>query len=490
MTSVVHPAKPAISTMLRQVMCWLFALLLMVLVVPNGSVNSVTLHLVSIAIFGLAAIATLAPGNNAAIRTPYRLALAIAIMLAMWLVIQATGFDDNPFGNPVWRDAEALAGPMPHFISVAPGDTWQGLIAVLLPFAVFLTTLLLFRSDREARALVTAIVALGAGVSLLGIIQEVFFPDRLLLSEKQFYIGSLTGVFVNRNTAANFIGMTMIVSAGLAFHFTQYAGPASLARFLVGAPSATSRGDAAKAVLFWLCAALAFVALMMTKSRAGIASSCIGLALFMAIVSYHGGQRTTATRSFSRRRTPVLVKTLRAALVVVVVIVIGAGFAGQALLRAEIQGTGDLRFCYLPGLLRMTEDNWLVGTGFGTFRDVFPAYRDPSCGLSGTLLQAHNFYLEGWITLGLPFPVLTLIVITGLVIFLARGIRHRRQYRWIPAAGLGVLMLQLLHSGVDFSIQSPGVAAVFSAVMACGVVVATARTSRSKTRRMVSTPAR
>ncbi len=46
---------------------------------------------------------------------------------------------------------------------------------------------------------------------------------------------------------------------------------------------------------------------------------------------------------------------------------------------------------------------------------MFPAYRDPACGISGTWERAHNFYLEALINLGLPFILAAIIVIIGLV---------------------------------------------------------------------------
>ena len=130
----------------------------------------------------------------------------------------------------------------------------------------------------------------------------------------------------------------------------------------------------------------------------------------------------------------------------------------------------------------MTKENWVVGTGFGTFRDVFPAYRNPSCGMDGVLDLAHNFYLEGWISLGLPFVILAAIIVVALVYTMVMGIRERRQYRWAPAAGLAILILQIMHNSVDFSIQNPGVAAVFACLTGATVVIACGRGSRKRAR--------
>ncbi len=62
-----------------------------------------------------------------------------------------------------------------------------------------------------------------------------------------------------------------------------------------------------------------------------------------------------------------------------------------------------------------------------------------------------------------------LIAVLFLLFAVLRGIRLRKSMRWLPMAGLGVLLTVILHSIVDFSIQIPGFAVWFAAVMA-GVV--------------------
>ena len=38
--------------------------------------------------------------------------------------------------------------------------------------------------------------------------------------------------------------------------------------------------------------------------------------------------------------------------------------------------------------VRAIRENWLLGTGYGTFDRVFPMYRDPACGIHGAWLRA------------------------------------------------------------------------------------------------------
>ena len=109
----------------------------------------------------------------------------------------------------------------------------------------------------------------------------------------------------------------------------------------------------------------------------------------------------------------------------------------------------------------MVEDNWLLGTGLGTFRDVFPAYRPAHCGIDAVWTRAHNFYMEGWIVSGIIFPILTFIAIIWLYEIFAKGLRTRKLYRWVPAVGIGMLTTVIIHSAIDFSLQIPGFAIHF-----------------------------
>lgn len=441
----------------------LFCLLLILVVVPLGAVDEVALHALAIGFFGVAGLSVLTGGPDDKVRGAYWVALAAALFIGLWIVIQARAMGGLLPANPIWADAAQTYGPMAPSISVSPGDTLEGLIAALLPFTVFLTALVLFPSDTDALGLIRMVVMSGVVICIVGLLQFLLTPDMLLLAPKRFYLESLTAVFVNRNTAATYIAMIMIFAAGLTVHSIRNAGFRDLIRFLIGAPSRTTKPDAIRTLAYGAATALALVCLMLTQSRAGIGSALAGLFLMAAILANSPGEsrHPESRRGVVTRRASLWRNLTRSALALAAIVCIGLLFAGQAILRAGAQGASDLRFCFLPSLVDMTRDNGILGTGFGTFRDVFPAYRNPACGMDGVLLQAHNFYLEGWISLGLPFVAAALLVIASLLFLLTQGVRSRRRYRWVPAAGLAVLILQLMHNSVDFSIQNPGVAAVF-----------------------------
>jgi O-antigen ligase len=173
-----------------------------------------------------------------------------------------------------------------------------------------------------------------------------------------------------------------------------------------------------------------------------------------------------------------LIAMFYATAIIFVVVVLGlfALFAGRSVYRMQEAGSEDARWCSFASTFNAIKDNWIFGTGVGAFQDVFPVYRDSDCaGIFGFWDRAHNFFLEGWLGLGLPFLAAMAIGYAILVGVFIRGIRIRHRFRYIPVMGLAVLILASLHSIVDFSLQIPGVGVYFAAIMAATVTVSLGR---------------
>ncbi len=221
------------------------------------------------------------------------------------------------------------------------------------------------------------------------------------------------------------------------------------------------------------------VALLLTKSRAGTASTFIallGLSAFLVLDGYARIERRTRRAAAGHGRfRPLAIAFGVGALVVFGFTLLG----GRVLLRADTQGFEDGRFCAYPSMVKLLSDNWLLGTGLGSFREAYARYQDPSCGGAKILWdRAHSFYLEGWIDLGVIFPLLLIVAVGALLVTFQVGLKERKSMRWSSATGLAILVLFLLHSTVDFSIQIPGVAGTFAAIMA-GVAVLSLNRRRS-----------
>jgi O-antigen ligase len=219
------------------------------------------------------------------------------------------------------------------------------------------------------------------------------------------------------------------------------------------------------------CCLIIAMALFLTQSRGAAGATFVALVVAVALMST---RRLTADKpgeGFGNwRRYATIVAGL------LVVVGLFALFAGRSVYRMQELGSDDTRWCAFASTIAAIKDNWIFGAGFGAFQDVFPVYRDADCaGIFGVWERAHNFFLEGWLGLGLPFLAALAIGYFVLLAALIRGVRDRRQFRFVPVMGLAALILASLHSVVDFSPQIPGLAVYFAAIMAATVTVSLGR---------------
>ncbi|MBX4908515.1 MULTISPECIES: O-antigen ligase family protein [Rhizobium] len=449
---------------LRETILVAFIGLVILTLIPFGSVTPLPFAFAAIGMFALAIVSILLFAEPIQSRWVFKIALLLLVVLASWAFIQTIELPANWLANPAWGAARDLAGVQYAAISVEPADTLASILRVALPFVTFLTGLILCDTDQRARKVLTSLGLAAGGIAVFGLLQFSMFPTILIVIEKHAYLDSLTAVFVNRNTAATFLGLGTLLML-------------TLVRDNARSYSVHPPGEPGRNLLLlrtWiyillLCAC--FTALMLSRSRAGIFATFVAALIYFPWLALNW-------KSSSQHLTPVskwrsVVKFLSAVIFVVLLL---SMFAGQAILRAqERRLEDDDRFCILPGIWRAISDHWLTGTGLGTFRTVFSAYRDPACGIFGIFDRAHNFYLEGILGLGIMFPVATFLVFAVLAKVFRRGLSDRRRLRHYVLLGIAGTVLVALHAAVDFSLQIPGFAVFFSAFLSAVVAISLGR---------------
>ncbi|RUM23131.1 1,4-beta-xylanase [Rhizobium vallis] len=456
---------------LREVLLVAFIGLVILTLIPFGSVTPFPFTFAAIGMFSLAIISALLFGEPRQSRWVFSIALFLLVVLAGWTFIQTIELPFNWLAHPAWGAARDLAGVRYAAISVEPADTLASILLIALPFVTFLTGLLLCDNDQRSRK-VLAGLGLSAGViAVFGLLQFSMFPNILIVVEKHAYLDSLTAVFVNRNTAATFLGLGVLLMLTQVREITR-----AYSKYPPGEPGRNILLLKSWIYVLLLCAC--FTALMLSHSRAGIFATFVGALIYFPwlVVNWNSSRRFL--RLEPRWRS--LLKFLAGGIFVVVLL---AMFAGQAILRAqERRLEDDDRFCILPGIWRAISDHWLTGTGLGTFRTVFSAYRDPACGIFGIFDRAHNFYLEGFLGLGIIFPIAAILVFSVLAKVFWRGIADRRRLRHYVLLGIAATVLVALHAAVDFSLQIPGFAVFFAAFLSAVVSISLGR-SQSETDR-------
>jgi O-antigen ligase len=433
-------------------------------VISFGAVEPIPYHLSAflhaLVLVGAAAVRP----RSAALARVLQAALVIALMAGLYVVFQAWTFAGNPFANPIWQTAHDLLGTTGGAISVAPGKTIDAAAGLVVPFFVFASVLLLYPDDDAAFLLWRRLALFGGAVAAFGLLRLAAFRHFALFGESIVDSTNVTTVFVNRNSAAGFLGIALLLLFGLAVRRWVDLNPHQALEGLIrgrwGLGDRYGRFVSACAI-----GLVTLVALLLTRSRGGVGAAFLALLLAIGWTAY-----TLAPRRMSGARRLVLGLAF-----VIVMIAAFAVFAAQTILRAENQGFPDARWCTFGSTIRAIRDHPWLGTGYGTFQDAFPAYRDPACGIYGIWDHAHNSFLEGYLGLGLPFALLLLVCLGGLLAIFVIGYRQRRRYRFAAIAGIAILLFAMVHSLVDFPLEIPGIAAYFAAALGAAAVICLGR---------------
>jgi len=430
-----------------------------------GSVDRVWVSLWTVVLsFGTICGAAADP-MNAAQRRIMLVFCLLAAAYALIAVFQLIPAPLDGLGDSIWLRPKELLG-----LDVAPRITSRAEIPPIAigHFLIAVTSLLcgFFAgvARRNADRLITAARYSILLYAVYGLTALALTPDLLLWTPKLAYRDSLTSTFVNHNTAATLIGAGMILCACAAFLTLQTLRWSSL-RILLLTP--TNERVALELVLRAAAALVCFFALLLTGSRGGLICSCLGLLVAFSLM----------LPDTFRFRSRYLAGSLIVALAVTSAWLSGAGRIGS-------QGAFDAgRWAVYEISLDAIRQRPLLGTGIGTFSDVFPSLRTATFESWGVWDFAHSTVLELAFEMGVPLALALVLAASASAIILARAaLRSVGWTRASFAALTGIAVLTYLHALIDFSLQIPGYAIVFGILQGCGLARATAgRRTKSST---------
>jgi O-antigen ligase len=124
------------------------------------------------------------------------------------------------------------------------------------------------------------------------------------------------------------------------------------------------------------------------------------------------------------------------------------------------------------GSLKVVQNFPLFGVGLGAWPEVFPQYQLPPWS-PNTVREAHNDYLQGLAELGSIGFGLLLWFFLAISLYLYRGLKNlSTKSALVYAALLSSLSVMALHECVDFNLQIPANAFLFTLFLAFALRVA------------------
>ncbi|WP_292068085.1 O-antigen ligase family protein [Brevundimonas sp. UBA7664] len=405
-------------------------------------------HALRLALVELAALPVLVLGAGRLIKTglwrEHRFALGLMAAVVALPLIQLIPLPPAVWSGLPGRDqmvlALRLAGIEPGWspLSLTPDKTWQSVLALTPPFALFIAILSQSQIQRERLARICVAAAV-AGI-LLGAAQLASGSDRLYLWNTTGG-GLINGFFANRNHLASFFLIAL--------------------PFAITLEAATLRRKDRPTSALWfgaLFAGLVVVALAAVRSRAGIVLFAPVMAASMLAAWIAAGRRRPGPGLL------VLVGAVGAALTIVAVLALP-----PILARFDTGGASELRFERWPLVAETAQTYLPLGSGIGSFDPVYRSV-EPLNELDGSYFnQAHNEYLEtwleaGWLGAGL---IVAFLIWYGRRCWSAWRAPASRERDLQRAASIGIGVL-LLHSIVDYPLRTVTLAVVFA--MCCGLL--------------------
>ena len=325
-------------------------------------------------------------------------------------------------------------------LSFAPGMT-LGMLVQMLGYGLFaLLVVQISVRTHAAQTLLTAAFAIAVAYAALGLVMLTQWGDSYFGLPKEYYLGSATGPFVNRNSFATFLAMGL--STGVVLLCERLG-------------SHGRRLDVRSAAIAVGIATIAF-ALFETNSRMGIFAGLAGglLALVVGAVKAR----------FSRWQW-LLVAIGLVGGGVWLAPQLGSGVLDRLLV---VEGALESRLVLYDQVLTMIASYPWTGVGGGAFEWAFPLFHQPPLSASYVWDKAHSTYLALWAELGILGGTLPILM------FLVLGARAARNAlwsgdRWAPGlAAVAGLVVVALHSLVDFSLEIPANAYFILAILVAG----------------------
>lgn len=340
-------------------------------------------------------------------------------------------------------------------ITIDRAETYDHFIESITYAILFFSVILMASgSRRRVRIILWTVMLSALGQASYGSLMLMSGLEWGFWGRKEFYLGSATGTFVNRNHFAGYLELG--IAAGIGIILTRGADPKTALSIKERLVRFIRRWDTS-ALFSRVAVALMFVGLILSQSRMGNAAALGGLSiaglLFLLLRFGRGGRRGIA---------------LFVSVLVLDIWLVGGWFGLDELVERyeKTELTENHRASMWPDLKDMMVAYAPSGSGLGTFKYAYPEFHSEK--VPGLNTHAHNDYAQFIIEVGtIGSAILASFVLLTLLQAL-RIIRNRRDpvYSGAAFAGLMAMLSIAIHSATDFNLQIPANAATLVVLMA------------------------
>jgi len=357
-------------------------------------------------------------------------------------------------------NAELLGLALPGTISMAKEDSFTAIMRLLSYGLVFLLAFQFGRNRDKALTTYQWIAFAGLAYAIYGLI--IFWGGfgTLFWFQDDAFRGDVRGTFVNRNSFATYIGLSLLCAIAV---FHQKVNRRSSAAYSL--PNSGGMRIEQFILQVWkpLTAILLMTtALILTHSRGGFLSTLAGGLVLLWLL--HQRQNAGSTRSKAALMGAILVS------------IISFTLTSEVLLKRidMINVDSNTRLKAYAVTAEAIADNPILGFGYGTYSDSFRLYSDDQ--FRQHFDKTHNTYLENIFELGWPAATILFVSIFWMMITCLKGARYRGRDWVYPATGVAATVLVAVHSFFDFSLQMPAIAITYACIL--GIATAQAHPSR------------
>jgi O-antigen ligase len=378
-------------------------------------------------------------------------ALVMFTLVLIWAGIQSWGGTPAAWHNDLWRIAgEALGANLATTISVDAEHTRTGLMRLLTYGGVFILSFQLCSTPVRAERMVRSVLAATLIYALYGIIVQFAGIDHVQAYSKPGFgkLHSLSSAFLSRNDFASYGGLGLICALTILFKPAMRKGDMGVNWRI--ATQAAFEYLFARTWIMMAAASILFASILMSQSRAGMASVMVGVSTFLGLIAL--------TRK--RRRS---VFAGGAAILVFAAAIFGIGGGGTVDRMSALPDAATVRYTIFEQTIKGIKDAPYVGTGSGSYSQIFPMYQNEA--LSFPITHAHNTYLENALELGIPATAILMLALLWILVICFSALRHHGRRANIPCMGIAITTLVGGHSLVDYTMTVPAIAVTYAALL-------------------------